>query len=580
MTIYLKTISELQELTFYIPDYQRGYRWTKEEVQTLLEDIDQFDLTGKNGIAPWYCLQPLVVKETECGYEVIDGQQRLTTIFLILKFLKQNENLFKLEYKNLDSNALNNPENIEISSCGLNDTYIKEAYDVIKNFAYNDDFEKKLLNHTKFIWYEAEKENAIDVFRRLNVGKIELKEAELIKALFLNKSNFPNEVSESVYLRQLEIANEWDNVEKKLQNDAFWYFLSNDAQKDNRITFILNLITQSPKNLWYSYFEIYKNYSDKSDFINKEWSKIKHCFYRLEEWFKDCELHNKIGYLQIFYQNKNLIQNLYHSLDTIKTKKEFDKKISQEIFNTLDEMIKKELKKEEKKDLSDFLDSLTKGNNDNTIRKVLLLHNILTACQSRTFFRFDLYKKEKWDIEHIASAAGDAIPKKKEDMICWLNVTLNFLKTDNESDYDSLNNKYNFELLKDNIEKKAFDYFEKFSQLYVEINKKYLENIEIDDERIDSLANLVLLDQTTNRSYKNRIFPIKREEIIKLDKTGIIKDDTNQQKNIRFLLPCTRNVFLKYYTDKAKNLNKWEKQDMENYANDIKEKLEIFHIVN
>ena len=135
-------------------------------------------------------------------------------------------------------------------------------------------------------------------------------------------------------------------------------------------------------------------------------------------------------------------------------------------------------------------------------------------------------------------------------------------------------------MLKDNIEKKAFDYFEKFSQLYVEINKKYLENIEIDDERIDSLANLVLLDQTTNRSYKNRIFPIKREEIIKLDKTGIIKDDTNQQKNIRFLLPCTRNVFLKYYTDKAKNLNKWEKQDMENYANDIKEKLEIFHIVN
>ena len=197
MTIYLKTISELQELTFYIPDYQRGYRWTKEEVQTLLEDIDQFDLTGKNGIAPWYCLQPLVVKETECGYEVIDGQQRLTTIFLILKFLKQNENLFKLEYKNLDSNALNNPENIEISNCGLNDTYIKEAYDVIKNFAYNDDFEKKLLNQA--------------------ISQLSKREQQIVELRFGLNSESGEEMTQKQVADQLGISQSYiSRLEKKI----------------------------------------------------------------------------------------------------------------------------------------------------------------------------------------------------------------------------------------------------------------------------------------------------------------------------------------------------------------------------
>ena len=58
--------------TFYVPSYQRGYRWGEDEVIRLLDDIYQ---NGRNA----YCLQPIVVRRKSGSFELIDGQQRLTT---------------------------------------------------------------------------------------------------------------------------------------------------------------------------------------------------------------------------------------------------------------------------------------------------------------------------------------------------------------------------------------------------------------------------------------------------------------------------------------------------------------------
>ena len=68
-------------MQFYVPNYQRGYRWKESQVQQLLNDIKEFDYE-KNNEKKFYCLQPLVVTEDkENGWVVIDGQQRLTTLF-------------------------------------------------------------------------------------------------------------------------------------------------------------------------------------------------------------------------------------------------------------------------------------------------------------------------------------------------------------------------------------------------------------------------------------------------------------------------------------------------------------------
>ena len=113
--IELKSVGELLGMSFFIPSYQRGYRWTEQQVKDLLNDVNDYKV--KDG--DFYCLQPLVVKRREGdvfykikneannladverlmkgSWEVIDGQQRLTTIYIILSCLNQT-NLFHLEY--------------------------------------------------------------------------------------------------------------------------------------------------------------------------------------------------------------------------------------------------------------------------------------------------------------------------------------------------------------------------------------------------------------------------------------------------------------------------------------------------
>ena len=77
--LMLKSVYDLLDKNYFIPSYQRGYRWGKEEVEYLLEDIYEIPLGQK------YCLQPVVVKNVNTVYELIDGQQRMTTLYLIMK---------------------------------------------------------------------------------------------------------------------------------------------------------------------------------------------------------------------------------------------------------------------------------------------------------------------------------------------------------------------------------------------------------------------------------------------------------------------------------------------------------------
>lgn len=74
---------------FRIPAYQRGYRWKPAQVTQLLEDVREFAKRADPQPDEFYCLQPLVLKTTSGGYEVVDGQQRLTTLLLILRHFNE-----------------------------------------------------------------------------------------------------------------------------------------------------------------------------------------------------------------------------------------------------------------------------------------------------------------------------------------------------------------------------------------------------------------------------------------------------------------------------------------------------------
>ena len=214
---------------FFVPSYQRGYRWGETEVVRLLDDI--YATEGKRN----YCLQPVVVKKNGDRYELIDGQQRLTTIYLIYRFMNEesfgfiDEPRFTLSYETRDKSE-NFLKSIDESRKDENIDFwfLCAAYESIKKWFAARDRKSTLTNVNKYfdeivkiIWYEVgEAEDAIGLFTRLNIGKIPLTNAEPVKAMFLSKGADKNVDKE----KQEEISLQWDNIEKELHNNSLWYF--------------------------------------------------------------------------------------------------------------------------------------------------------------------------------------------------------------------------------------------------------------------------------------------------------------------------------------------------------------------
>ena len=83
--LQILSVGQLKDLVFHIPSYQRGYRWERRQVRQLLEDIMESPVN-----TPYY-LQPIVVAliDDNGNYNLIDGQQRMTTLYLIYHALQQ-----------------------------------------------------------------------------------------------------------------------------------------------------------------------------------------------------------------------------------------------------------------------------------------------------------------------------------------------------------------------------------------------------------------------------------------------------------------------------------------------------------
>lgn len=621
--IELKSVGELLGMSFNIPNYQRGYRWTKQQVEDLLNDIWEFHKKEKSE-TEFYCLQPLVVKKRleneqeilnnikeakdingvkhildslKGSWDVIDGQQRLTTIFIILSVLGLDEKeKYTLEYETRSgSQEFLNNINKEESNDNIDFFHIYQAKEVAKKWFEKKDkkgeeFKDTLLNKVKFIWYETVEEDPIKVFTRLNIGKIPLTNSELIKALLLNSSNFKSENPNHLRLKQQEIASEWDNMEYTLQNDEFWLFLhSPNYDKPTRIDFIFNLIVKKNslglkeyKNIigtdnyqTFRYFNLFLSEKNEEK-ITQCWSEVKKYFQTFQEWFNDLEMYHYVGFL--IDQGKNL-KDLYDKWKGNKQK--FIEELKGEIKGKIE--IKEEIKKvnsEEKiKDILEIPYDIKNYPPKTKCKPILLFHNIYTIIKQnskleekekyglKVFYKFPfhLYKKETWDVEHIDSNTTNGLENYK-DQREWLEYSLlapeleNLKEDEDIKKFLSNSENIQFENLLQRIEEK--------------IGVKEKDEKLSDDEK-NQIWNFVLLDAGTNRGYGNAIFPAKRRTIIekeagrKLNKDG----DGFEDGAIAFIPPVTKNVFLKYYTKKINSLTIWTKTDAEDYKNRIKEAL-------
>ena len=579
----LLTDAEGRPTRFWIPAYQRGYRWNPLQITQLLDDVWEFIQNSDSGKREaFYCLQPLVIKAHEDGrYEVVDGQQRLTTIYILLTYLKDLTSMLgktRFEITFETRGEANEPflSEIDLSRAEENVDFfhICEAKKAIDTwFSKRDSMHKlKILQHflnddeagrnVKVIWFQlSERDNPVEAFTRLNVGKIPLTNDELIRALFLRRSAAGEPEGEPL---QLRIAYEWDQMEKALQSDSLWYFLSNEVgPKKNRIGFLFELVAQAdglPPGAEHDSYGIFYAYNQKLKEAEAspyaEWLKIKQAFMMLEEWFEDRTLYHITGFL---IQQKISIAAL-QDMSVESTKDKFEQKLRQEVFRRVigQGMLAKMSEEDLSERVRDKLEELEYGSHSLAIRALLLLFNVATLLEnnrSNLRFQFDSFKRENWDIEHVRSVAGNQ-PRRHHDRVAWLKHTLRYLHTQQTAPELQQDIRDFIEL----AQNEAND--ELFEPLYAKILEVFHE---IENDGTDhGISNLTLLDQGTNRSYKNAVFAVKRQQLLSLDQAGI------------FVPLCTRNVFLKCYNPHADNLMFWSVDDRKGYQDAIEKTLVRF----
>lgn len=573
-----KNVGKIKGL-FYLPDYQRGYRWTSEEIKLLLDDI--YESAGTP-----YCLQPIVVKKNNERFELIDGQQRLTTIYLICKYMEAKlgdlyEPSFQLEYETRKESA-KFLRNIDFSLRDKNIDYyfIASAYEYIEQYftektqgdrremaAYLTKLNEYFISSVSVIWYEVDSaEDGIELFERLNIGKIPLTSSELVKALFLKDS-----AQDKMSGRQEEVSLQWDIIEQELRNPSFWGFLSNidGNQMPTRIDLILDLMVDEPGNDREKYRTFF--YFDRQIKALPEtttenplleiWSRIYHVFLTLREWYTNHEFYHKIGYLITIGVPLKKIYTIW--------KNDGYTPLAKNIFlRELDKMISESISIKDKEELL----SLSYDTKNDKLKKVLTLFNVETERlmdDGKRRFPFDKHKDFKWSLEHIHAQNAESL-KKNKDILAWLENHIIILKSSEGSIFEANNELIEkMEILIEQLhsDKDPGNVRERFYEIQKEVITIFSPKEDGIKENGYSheLANMALLDVSQNAALSNSVFDVKRRRVINYDKEG------------RYIPICTKHVFFKYYTQESPSLFFWGEADRRDYVEALIEKISPYY---
>jgi hypothetical protein len=543
---------------YYIASYQRGYKWKSnsehDQVPVLLLDIYEAfikaKVTKKN---QEYYLQYITVKKTENNlFEVIDGQQRLTTLTLIFNILSsyfgeeditKSNNIYLVTYARYDEESVNIFDQIlqliksDSNAEGLKEQdkfYMLQASLTIKVFfellqKENDDTFKAFLlflkNNVKLILNkEDEHTSAEEVFANLNDNKVPLTNAYLIKGLLLTKAsrvngnNSAKKHFKEIIDQRAIMGRVWDEMNTWFSKQDVSLFFFGTTQ--NGMEKMLELISFKVDNQQSSVIETFKSSFISNEIVYKNpfilfnryheniitaedafnsLTKIKHIYKRLKSWYHDNQLYNLIGYKQVVSNYKAKTNKGF--IGTVEAL--LLEKSNEDVLKTLrDFLLSKILIKEkdfEKLGYSQYKDTFL----------LLLAINVFPQNDGDIGnfrnYRFDFYAfiNQSWSLEHI-------FPQNPK--------TSNFnIKDDKIWTIDKINKK-----IKDlkNVEENK-DEIEKYNLLIEEINL----NEEIDSDKIDfvfeemtdldELGNMALLSGGVNSALSNGFFNTKRKILLR-----------------------------------------------------------------
>lgn len=587
--IKLCSVDELFGKHFFIPAYQRGYRWEIRQITDLLKDIFEFQKKANSrmlGIGEFYCLQPLIVlyRENEDKWEVVDGQQRLTTIFILLSYLSTRgdygipSDLFSIEYETREKEESSSKEflkNItsttEIDKTNIDFYRMSDAYLIIKKWfeemkptigkivdsiiSYEpDENGKDEANNIRFIWYPIntntiEKPNVI--FAKYNQGKIDLTNGELIKAIF-----YLTEGEKDKKKYQIKIGYEWDDIENKLREPDFWHFINPSKTYFNHIEFIFDLVATKYKSfldvdiqekikkddrlrVYYIFNEliteniqIYENskFGNTRDFL---WDEIKTYFRTFLEWYHSKDEYSKFTYFHLigFLLQVGGVENSIEKIKEIaesNSKPEFIQKLKGKIKNYFGEIDFNEIGYEDNKDKA---------------KNILLLFNVITTMNGG-FHKFSFDRISNWSLEHIHAQQSEELSNEKDKK--------QLLQEQQEDSFISKHTNI-LEVINELLSQSIIE-----QSQFASLQQKIFDLSSDVGTTIHSIKNLALLTPSDNSSLNNAPFHRKRDKIKELDEKG------------SFIPICTNNVFLKYYSKNVEQNVKWDKKDMDAYLKEMK----------
>jgi hypothetical protein len=267
---------------FIIPDYQRPYSWTSDQINTLFKDIWEFTCneggTDKEGT---YFLGSIVFYENKNGeQEIIDGQQRITSIFLLLRAIytklskpkekteeaknfinkiepliwKTNKLTGKVEYSSilLNSKVISETENevlkkiLETGEVNekLEDNYSKNYNQIlelieeksVENALMIYQFIYALLNQVIILPITADsQETALTIFSTLNDRGLPLSDADIFKAKIYNHLQGKEEKKEFIE-KWKELEENTQNISENIQKLFYYYMFYLRALENDRNT--------------------------------------------------------------------------------------------------------------------------------------------------------------------------------------------------------------------------------------------------------------------------------------------------------------------------------------------------------
>lgn len=634
---------------FVVKYYQRGYRWTKDNIRKLLFDIDKYinedaskfyeildyikSSSSKNDKTEkfdFYCLQALSVKElSEKQYELIDGQQRLTSMFVLFELLdsflnssdersespydiiydRGNGNVFNLseyvtkkipitfdgispkkaykmeqssetrtqwfrDYKDQLKDSLINASDDDISTAGNSlsiDLYYMaevatEVIDFIMNYKDDDGDSANLKKfydfikwNTLFIWYEIPCNiKAEDEFIGLNSNKIQLTNAELIKALVLKKDEQGKTPENG--------GNRWETIEQGLFQGDLWAFISGE-KKATRIDLILELFARQNgycppsnddnDNSLFDWYEEYSKQFSQSVFANDIIQGVENIYNRICEWYDDVEIYHYVGLLTQYRQlkltdciEKNLTQEgliklIFDKFNSSNSKQDFIVELKRVIKQCI-------LKGARDTKLSEVIDESTfsydEPSQQANIKAILWAMNVWETVNAAENNESGSGRRKQTVVRRLPFSQVNG-PLKNHDT--W---TLEHIMPQNPADEASQTDK---------------DIYERFRK---EAKKDGAGVIEETD--IHEIGNMALLRKGDNSSIHNANLQEKRKELTQraIGEGNYVPGSTINAFGLYY------NMLLDDYHFSALDDKYWTKTDRDNYLLRIKACLEDYNV--